>query len=663
MSSSFAYFTPLVFYVLFLYLVILFFYLIIRRREIQHRIYQPLSQQDHGQALPPIDLQHPYRFQYTTKVEDMINPIFGQNYRLVLLMTRGLSCLYFVLSLIVIITTTTTRSYLWLYLDIWNLVLVTFYFMCTTLLSFLAYKTRQQSARRNDTNPTRWSVFSQILSVTIHMLFELTSVITLMILFSDWMVWNVKDELINASTYLAFLTLLLEMLINQITIRFDQFPCIASLLMLYFFVLWPAAFNGYLHKWPYVFLELNDSHCFANYTLVFVTAWLCSLIWYLVYKSKHTLLDYYQDRMLEEADRATIHLATMVTNELEDEYERGSVLDGGSVAGSSVSGSNSMASSHRSGMYPPSSISSSSYGGFVPSNPYLPQTMSRPPMPMLPPPPQQQHAYLGLPRQDMPGFYPPRPHMQQAPPPPPPAGGRFDPLFNPYVQNRPPQSAMMPHLPPAPMYPPTSSIYDSLPSMQPPPHQQQYYGNGNGASMSPQDFPSIYSSTPSQPQDPRFLPPSAGPERISNPYYEASPPPSPNYTQSPNAYNYPDPTMSTNNPEAIQDISTDPTYVNTIRNQYLSGDLRVDEGSQKSEVPSPIVSESSSLTITPSLKGGLKKGSKSSNAVSGRVNSVSFGVDEFFGEEAANSPSTQAMIPQDVPQQDVLPSEPSSSDN
>jgi hypothetical protein len=588
MASSFAYFTPLVFYVLFLYLLILFFYLVIRRREIKHRLYDRLPQQEDG--APPIDLQHPYHFQYTTKVEDIINPIFGANYRLVLLMTRLVSSIYFVVAIIAIVATT-ERAYSWLYFDLWNLLIVTIYFVLTTALTFMSY--RNPPTTRTQTNTARrWSFLSKIMSVSVHMLFEVSSVITLMILFSDWMNWSLKDEFVNASTYLAFLTLLIELLINSISIRFDQFPCILSLIMVYFFVLWPAAFNGYLTRWPYSFLALDTYQCFGSYTLIFIAAWISSLIWYVVFKSKNTLVEYQQARMLERADLASIQLATVVTNEIEDDFDRNSVMSGGSSSASNYNNNS---------MYPP--LPPHPYGGYMPNNPYLP---GRPPphmgpMPMLPPPPLFSVAG---------GHYPgPLPTNMTGPPPP--GGAGFDPMYNPYVRGAPGGGG-------------------------PPYMESSVYGAGY-----PQPYPAMQSSYPD-------------PMQFSNHYLHQSysplqqPPAAPygmppQYAPQESDYeNFPDATSNIT-PEEFQQASSDPTYVNTLRNQFLSEDrkpsaLEVDD--KKSEgVSSPEVN--ASPTAAGGLRSGLKRGSKSNTSGSGRV---SFGADEVFGDNGSGAAAGVAIM-------------------
>ncbi|KAJ1409770.1 hypothetical protein B484DRAFT_192007 [Ochromonadaceae sp. CCMP2298] len=93
-------------------------------------------------------------------------------------------------------------------------------------------------------------------------------------------------DLLNFTRALTVITLFFELCLNNINIRFDQYPANIAWTLMYLLFVWPAVFAGALVGWPYALLQTRNSHCFLNYAGLFAVNFGFYCLWVLAYRVK-----------------------------------------------------------------------------------------------------------------------------------------------------------------------------------------------------------------------------------------------------------------------------------------------------------------------------------------------------------------------------------------
>jgi hypothetical protein len=286
---NFTFLSYLILYVLLIYFAILGVFLVIRRKEIKARL----------QLHPPVFHQayddSSFTFDWTTKVEDIGESIFGRNYRIPLALVRIIGFLYFFIFGIIWSGKENGRTFN--FFDGWNTILIFMYFLCSSITSVIFIRSASFATVQENVDgsvsavPLNWSFTARLFAVTAHMLFEIGGANSLLILFGVVLGIGSVGTL-DITNLLAVVLLSVEMLLNNMKVRFDQYPATAAYLMLYLFVVWPSVFTGAMQFWPYPFLDTGNGICFLWYSLLFLASFFCYVLWYGAYKAKRKIVLY-----------------------------------------------------------------------------------------------------------------------------------------------------------------------------------------------------------------------------------------------------------------------------------------------------------------------------------------------------------------------------------
>ena len=210
----------------------------------------------------------------------------------VLLTTRFISFGY-ILGVGVIASYIKNNGYVWFYFTFWNLELLSVFYLLAITCSVLGIWTRDSDAIRlprkydveeaiiSSVKSISWSADVVRLGLATQVFFEVCggtaifiTVVNFIFLNRSFTFWNVTQHFITS------MSLLLEMSLNKIPVRLDHFVYNISWSMLYLIFIWPLVVLGNLKSWPYYFLAVDTSSCYAWYTGFIVAIVIFYLIFY-----------------------------------------------------------------------------------------------------------------------------------------------------------------------------------------------------------------------------------------------------------------------------------------------------------------------------------------------------------------------------------------------
>lgn len=287
-DPRFQYFSFLMLYVILLYTAVLAVFLCVRRREIKIRhLDQPAN-------FRHIDDQARFSFDWTTSVEDVTECWMGGDVmRFVLLVTRILSTIGFVFGGLIYYGI--YYPHVFVYFDGWTLILTTIYFLIATFLSVLKVEViRSRSSMDLRLNPyyaiVDWTYYPRLFAVGAHILFEICCASNFLCTFGVLAKLTPDSDNMVAATSLSICLLFLDLGLNNLKFRFDQFPATMAWMVFYFLCIWPAVFSGSIHNWPYPAMAVNTTACFKNYTYMFAALFVSYLCWYFFFRVKRLIL-------------------------------------------------------------------------------------------------------------------------------------------------------------------------------------------------------------------------------------------------------------------------------------------------------------------------------------------------------------------------------------
>ena len=200
--------------------------------------------------------------------------ISSHRWSILLLCTRLVSFLYLGTISFYIYITDANGS--WYYFTNWNIWLISVYFALVIVCSILGlvYGTS-----------TSWSMGFHQWSKVIHVHFEIcggtaffVTVVAFSMLDGRFTFWNASQHFVTS------VTMLIELILNDMYVRMDHFPCNLTWAILYLLVIWPVVKTGIIEDWPYFFLDTSSIDALLLYTIllfvdgIFYTLWyLCSL--------------------------------------------------------------------------------------------------------------------------------------------------------------------------------------------------------------------------------------------------------------------------------------------------------------------------------------------------------------------------------------------------
>eukprot|EP01038_Epipyxis_sp_PR26KG_P013668 gene13668-18341_t len=299
MASSnypFAYLSAIVGLVLVMYLIILLFFLTIRRTRMHE---SNIIRYNNPEIPRSIYDDSSYLYELTTKFELVISSIFGRGFKFLFFITRFLSALFFLIYALIFQGQKYGQESFFHFTN-WNSISCFIYFSLACISSIIGIytsRTRSSFDRMLDAQAD-WSFSTVVLGTTVHLGFEILGATTIFTLILDlvYMTNNTTNRLslqdnknynqINLIHILTIIIILIEFIQNKLEIRFDQFPAVISWFIIYLLILWPSVFTGLIPNWPYNILQSKQKSCFLNYFFLFLLNFACFFLWYIIYKIK-----------------------------------------------------------------------------------------------------------------------------------------------------------------------------------------------------------------------------------------------------------------------------------------------------------------------------------------------------------------------------------------
>lgn len=272
------------------------------------RYYEYLSCnccQTQGSVHVPITSDTVQKYQFLLRFENTYES-FTVPLQYLLFVTRSLSLIY-ILGISVIandISVVDDRS--WVYFTNWNTKMIAFYFLLAFISSITGLLSPSATDETNNTSSTNFrnNGYTKYLSLYMRIflvVFEvaggtsiLVTVVAFGILDPSFTFWNVSIH------FVTLLTLLIELSLNKVFVRFDHYPFNISWAIIYLIFIWILVYFN-LQSWPYFFLKVNSNICYVYYTGLFLADFLFYTIWYSFSELKFFILNSIDSTIIQKS--------------------------------------------------------------------------------------------------------------------------------------------------------------------------------------------------------------------------------------------------------------------------------------------------------------------------------------------------------------------------
>ena len=264
-------------------------------------LFYSCSESQQG-VISPLDFvqQSPCPLRFESTHESFTGPL-----RYTLFVTRFLSLIYILGVSVIVNDVTMPDDRGWLYFTNWNTKLIAFYFLLAFISSVtgllspsnvdLARSASSTSAQNGEQN-----CYLSIYVRTFTILFEvaggtsiLVTVVAFGILDHSLSFWNVSLHLVT------LITLLVELSLNKIFVRYDHYPFNLSWATIYLVFIWILVYSGQ-QDWPYFFLKTDSPNCYLFYSGLILADLLFYTIWYSFSELKLFMLNRINTTMREK---------------------------------------------------------------------------------------------------------------------------------------------------------------------------------------------------------------------------------------------------------------------------------------------------------------------------------------------------------------------------
>ena len=209
------------------------------------------------------------------------------NAKYLLFITRVLS-LGFILGVSVIANYILVGRNQWFYFTLWNAELTSVYFLLAVTCSIIGflYGSKPLSnlcvVKMTSASSARilWSAEVCRFAHIVRILFEVCGGNALLVMAVAFILLNPEFKFWNVAVhFVVALSLVVEMFMNNMYVRFDHFPLNLAWPALFLIFIWPIVYTG-IRDWPYYFLETDTSYCFLYYTGLLIVNLIFYYIWY-----------------------------------------------------------------------------------------------------------------------------------------------------------------------------------------------------------------------------------------------------------------------------------------------------------------------------------------------------------------------------------------------
>jgi len=177
------------------------------------------------------------------------------------------------------------------YYTIWNIDLITGYFLMTILASvwgiFYDHPPSDNTATVRSGYVTKYGYMIQIL-------FEIATASAFFVTVIDYVginqsfgFWNVMEHFLNT------IIMLIECLCNSMDARIEHLAINLTWPLLYLLFIWPIVAEGVLSDWPYAFLATDTKSVYGWYTILIVVDMIFYGIFWCIVQGKYKFLKHY----------------------------------------------------------------------------------------------------------------------------------------------------------------------------------------------------------------------------------------------------------------------------------------------------------------------------------------------------------------------------------
>jgi len=315
------YIISLSFFVTLLYILILLIFLFIRRKNIAQQQQRGYAQH----AMIKFCNQNRCTFILTTDFDSIIQASLGKSCKFFLGLSRFIYFVCFTFMFSLLNDQEGIKGWAMYYFTNWTILLVAIYFFLSFICSFIAIflKSMRNPYETSLNLEIEWSCTMRCLGLIVHLLYEVAGASSCFALVFDNIFMNSKNNsmILIFARIVTVTSLILELLMNNIDVRFDQYPTTAAFLMIYFLFIWPEVSFGHLDDWPYEILSASSINCYGYYLIVFILNFIFYCVWYTLYIVKRELYIYYDIGRIAAQDYDYQHV--------EDEEARVGSIEGG----------------------------------------------------------------------------------------------------------------------------------------------------------------------------------------------------------------------------------------------------------------------------------------------------------------------------------------------
>lgn len=287
------YIISLSFFVTLIYILILLIFLYIRRKYIAEQQQRGYSQH----AMIRFCNQYRCTFLLTTDFDTIIQASLGKGCKFFLCLSRFIYFICFSIMFALLNDQEHIKGWGMYYFTNWTILVVAIYFFLSFISSFIAIylKLKRNPYEASLNLEIEWSCTMRCLGVIIHLLYEIAGASSCFVLVFDYLFMNSKNNsiILIFARIVTLTSLILELLMNNIDVRFDQYPATAAFLMMYLLFIWPTVTFGNLDNWPYDILSVSSRNCYGYYLLIFILNFMFYCVWYSLYILKRELYIYY----------------------------------------------------------------------------------------------------------------------------------------------------------------------------------------------------------------------------------------------------------------------------------------------------------------------------------------------------------------------------------
>lgn len=212
---------------------------------------------------------------------------FTPNAKYILFTTRILS-LFYICGISVIANYILVSRNQWFYFTLWNAQLIALYFflaVCCSIIGFI-YGNKSSSnlcvVKMTNESSTRiiWSAEITRFAHIVRILFEVCGGNSFLVIAVAFILLDHEFEFWNVSVhFVTTVSLIVEMIFNNIYVRFDHFPLNLAWPALFLVFIWPIVFTG-VREWPYFFLRTDTYYCFLYYNGLLIINLFFYYLWY-----------------------------------------------------------------------------------------------------------------------------------------------------------------------------------------------------------------------------------------------------------------------------------------------------------------------------------------------------------------------------------------------